>query len=150
MLFLCFPHSNLHICKRIFLNKQLYHVKPYLKHFHILTMIQVTFYIQTNNATKVKRIQFSKNHEKNLNTLYGRTKESMARQEKSNLEQFLMICCFFLVKAIRQKTITHTIKDKLVSEFSSRHTKPILRDIKNMSIEAKVDNIPKTVLHFTP
>ncbi len=113
-------------------------------------MIQITFYIRTSHTTKIKMIQFSKNHEKNLNTLYGRVKESMARKEKSSLEQFLMICCFYLVKEIRKKTITNTIKDKLVAECSEHRTKQFLQDIKNMSIEAKIDNIPKKILHFTP
>lgn len=113
-------------------------------------MIQIRFHIRTDRATKIKTIQFSKNHEKDLDTLYGRVRESIARKEKSNLEQFLMICCFYLVKEIRQKTITNTIKDKLVAEFSGCPASQTLQSIQNMSIEAKIDNIPKKILHFTP
>ena len=114
-------------------------------------MIQIKFHIQTNNFTKTKKIQFCKIHEKNLDTLYGITKESIERKEKSDLEQLMMICCFHVVKEIRENTIIRVIQEKVLDELSKHQSiVQILKDIKNISIEAKIDNIPKKILKFSP
>jgi hypothetical protein len=114
-------------------------------------MIQIKFVVQSNNFTKTKKIQFCKNHEKNLEILYEITKESIGRKEKSDLEQLMMICCFHVVKEIRKNTIIEIIQDKLLRELSKHQSIiQILKDIKNMSIEAKIDNFPKKVLDFSP
>ena len=42
-------------------------------------MIHVKFHIQTKNITKTKNIQFCKNHEKNLETIYKITKETIKK-----------------------------------------------------------------------
>lgn len=114
-------------------------------------MIQIKFVVQNNNFTKTKKIQFCKNHEKNLEIMYGIIKESIDRKEKNDLEQLMMICCFHMVKEIRENTTTRIIQNKLIKElFKHQSIMQIFKDIKNMSIEAKIDNFPKKVLHFSP
>ena len=114
-------------------------------------MIQIKFYVQGNNFTKIKKIQFCKNHEKNLEILYGITKESIDRKNKSNLEQLMMICCFHVVNEIRRNTIVSVIQDKLLREFSKHQSMvQILKNINNMYIEAKIDNFPNKILDFSP
>ncbi|WP_246282018.1 hypothetical protein [Nitrosopumilus ureiphilus] len=113
-------------------------------------MIQIKFHIQSNNFTKTKKIQFCKNSEKNLDTLYGIAKETIERKEKSDLEQLMMVCCFHMVKEIRENTIVGGIQDKLLEEWSKHQsTVQILKEIRNISIEAKIDNIPKKSLDFS-
>lgn len=113
-------------------------------------MIQIKFHIQGNNFTKTKKIQFCKNHEKNLEILYGIIKESIEIREKSDLDQLMMICCFHITKEIRENTIIRIIQDKMLRELSKHQCIiKIFKDIKNMSIEAKIDNFPKKELNFS-
>lgn len=112
-------------------------------------MIQIKFHIKFNNSIRRKKIQFSKTREKELVVLYGITKEVIQRNEKSDLDQLVMISCFQIVKQIRKNPIIEVIQQKLFEEWS-RHQGlvSILKEIKNISIEAKVDNIPKKILNF--
>ncbi len=113
-------------------------------------MIQIKFVVQSNNFTKTKKIQFCKNHEKNLETIYGITKESIGRKEKSDLEKLIIICCFHIVKEIRENTAKEIIKDKLIEELSKHQSiMQIFKNIKNISIEAKIDDFPKKMLDFS-
>ena len=113
-------------------------------------MIQIKFHIQSKNFTKTKKIQFCKGHEKNLDIIFGIAKESIERKEKSDLEQLMIICCFHIVKEIREKTISRIIQEKVLGELSKHQSiVQILNDIKNMSIEAKIDNFPKRILDFS-
>jgi len=113
-------------------------------------MIQIKFHIQSNNFTKTKKIQFCKSHEKNLNILYGIAKESIKRKEKSDLEQLMMICCFHIVKEIRENTTAEINQEKVFGElFKHQSIVQVLKDIKNISIEAKMDNIPIKILNFS-
>jgi len=113
-------------------------------------MIQIKFIIHNNNFTETKKIQFCKGHEKNLDILYGITKDAIKRREKSDLNQLIMICCFHIVKEIRKNTIIEIIQDKLLGELSKHQSiVQVLKDIKNMSIEAKIDRIPKKILYFS-
>ena len=80
-------------------------------------MIQIKFRIQGDNFTKTKKIQFCKNHEKNLEILYGIIKESIEIKEKSDLDQLMMICCFHITKEIRENTIIKIIQDKMLREL---------------------------------
>ena len=113
-------------------------------------MIQVRFYIKTDSTIKVKTIQFSKHHEKDLHAIYGRIKESIEHKGNSNLEQMMLVCCFYIVQGVRQKTITNTIRDKLLTEFSRYDTRQLFKNIKNMSIEARIDRFPKKILYLAP
>ena len=73
------------------------------------------------------------------------------KKEKSDLEQLMMICCFHIVKEIRERSIIVVIQEKLIGELSKHQSVvQILKDIKNMSIEAKIDNFPKKILDFSP
>ena len=113
-------------------------------------MIQIRFCIKTGNTTKVKTIQFSKHHEKDFHALYGRIRESIERKGNGNLEQMMLVCCFYIVQGIRQKTITNSIRDKILTEFPRYDTKQLFKDIKNISIEARIDRFPKKILHLAP
>lgn len=114
-------------------------------------MIQTKFVVQSNDVTKTKKIQFCKNHEKNLEIMYGIAKDSIVKKEKSDLDQLMIICCFHIVKKIRENAVIEIIQDELIEELSKHQSIiQILKDIKNMSIEAKIDNFPKKVLDFSP
>ena len=113
-------------------------------------MIQIKFFIQSNNFTKIKKIQFCKNHEKNIDVLYGITKEKIEKREKSDLDQLMIICCFHIVKEIRKNKVAEVIQDKLLRElFKNQSIMYVLKEIKNISIEAKIDNISKKNLNFS-
>ena len=110
-------------------------------------MIQIKFHVQSDNFTKIKKIQFCRNHEENLGILYGITKESIEKKNKSDLEQLMMICCFHVVTEIRKNTIIDIIQDKLLGELSKHQSiVQLLKNIKNISIEAKIDSFPKKIL----
>ncbi len=95
-------------------------------------------------------MQFCKGHEKNLDTIYGITKDAVKIKEKSDLDQLMVICCFHIVKEIRKNTIIEIIHGKLLEELSKHQgIVKILKDIKNISIEAKIDRIPKKILNFS-
>jgi len=62
----------------------------------------------------------------------------------------MMICCFHITKEIRENTIIKIIQDKMLRELSKHQCIiKIFKDIKNMSIEAKIDNFPKKELNFS-
>ena len=112
-----------------------------------IIMIQIKFHIQSNNLVKNKKIQFCRNHEKNLDILYGITLESIKRDRKSDWEQLMMICCFHIVREIRENKIVDTIQEKLYDELTKHHgIMHILKDIKKISIDAKIDSFPRKVL----
>ena len=114
-------------------------------------MIQVRFLVQSNNFTKIKKIQFCKTHEKNLDTLYGIVKESIKRNRKSDLDQLMMIFSYHIVKEIRKNGVLEIIQEKVLRELSKNQSiKQALKEIRNISIEAKIDNIPKKVYTFHP
>ena len=114
-------------------------------------MIQIRFLIQSKNFTKIKKIQFCKTHETNLDTLYGIVNESIKRERKSDLDQLMMVCCYHIVKEIRKNTALEIIQEKLLRELSNNQSIiGILKDIRNISIEAKIDNIPKKVYIIHP
>ena len=114
-------------------------------------MIEIRFLIQNNNVTKVKKIQFCKTHEKNLDTLYGIVKESIKRNRKSDLDQLMMIFCYHIVNEIRKNGVLEIIQEKGLRELSKNQSiNQVLKDIRNISIEAKIDNIPKKVYTFHP
>ncbi len=137
--------------RKYYFFKTIYKIKSYYSDFISLFMIQVKFSFQGKRFTKTKKIQFCKNHEKNLDILYGIAKESIERERKSSLEQLMMICCFHISKEIRKKTVERIIHHKLLRELSKNHnTLNILKDIKEMSIEARIDNIPKKIYNFHP
>ena len=113
-------------------------------------MIQIKFIIQSNSIIKTKKIQFSKNHEKNLEILYEITRESISKKEKSELEQLMMICCFHMVKEIRKNTVIEIILDRLLKELVTYQSiVQTLKDIKKISIDAKIDDIPKKNLEIS-
>lgn len=113
-------------------------------------MIQIKFITQSNSLIKRKKIQFSKNHEKNLEIIYKITRESIGRKEKSELEQLMMICCFHIVKEIRKNTVTEIIQDRLLKELLTHQSiVQTLKDIKKISIDAKIDDIPKKNLEIS-
>ena len=63
----------------------------------------------------------------------------------------MMICCFHISKEIRKKTVEKIIHHKLLRELSKNHsTMNMLKEIKAISIEAKIDNIPKKMYNFYP
>ena len=112
-------------------------------------MIQVEFLIQYDNLTKVKKIQFCKKHEKNLNILYEITKANIER-EKNSIEQLMIICCFHIVKGIRKKAVEGDIENTILEELSkNKGTIQNLKEIKKMSIVVRIDDIPKKILEFT-
>ena len=112
-------------------------------------MIQIRFSFHRDNFVEKKEIQFGKNHEKNLNILYEIAKESIEQKKKGNLEQLMIICCFHISKEVRRKTVEKIIQHKVLRELSKHHSRTnILKDIKKMSIEAKIDNLPKKIYNF--
>lgn len=114
-------------------------------------MIQIRFLIQSNNFTKIKKIQFCKTHEKNLDTLYGIAIESIKREKKSDLDQLIMVCCHYIVREIRENTKIEIIQEKVLRELSKHQSiVHILKEINSISIEAKIDNIPKKVYAIHP
>lgn len=113
-------------------------------------MIQIKFHIQSDDSTKVKKIQFCNTSEKNLDILYGIAKDSIQRKEKSNIDQLMIICSYHIATEIREKTTVEIIQKKLLEELHKHQSVVrILNGIKNLYIEAKIDDIPKKVLGFT-
>ena len=112
-------------------------------------MIQIKFSFKGKTDTKIKKIQFCKNHEKNLDILYNIAKESVQEKKRGNLEHLVMICGFHIVKEIRNKTVERIIQNKMLKELSGfNEIVKILKDFKKISIEAKIDNIPKKIFIF--
>ena len=112
-------------------------------------MIQIKFSFNGIMGTKTKKIQFCKIHEKNLDILYRIAKESVQEKKKSNLEQLVMIFSFHIAREVRNKTVEGIIQNMMLKEFSRyREIVRILKDFKKLSIEAKIDNIPKKIFTF--
>ena len=113
-------------------------------------MIQIKFDISSSDFKTTRKIQFCNKNEKNLNILYGIAKESVERKGKSDVEQLMMICCFHVAKEIRKNTVVEIIEDRVFTELSKHQSLiQILRGIKNISIEAVIDNFPKKILNFS-
>ena len=92
-------------------------------------MNQVRFLVQSNNFTKIKKIQFCKTHEKNLDTLYGIVKESIKRNRKSDFDQLMMIFSYHIVKEIRKNGVLEIIQEKVLRELSKNQSiKQVLKD----------------------
>lgn len=114
-------------------------------------MIQMKFCIQSDLFTKTKKIQFCKNHEKNLEVLYSITKQSIISKEKISLDQLMVTCCFHIVKWIRESRTILIEQDRLMRKLSKHQSiVQVLKDLKKISIEAKIDDIPKKTLIFSP
>ena len=113
-------------------------------------MIQIKFLIEGKDIM-IKQIQFCKNHEKNLETLYGITQEIFKKNQKCDYEQIMIFCCYHISEKIRKKLVTETIQDKLLVEFSKyQNILQIFMQIKSISIEAKIDNFPTRILKLSP
>lgn len=113
-------------------------------------MIQIKFDISSSDFKTTKKIQFCNKNEKNLDILYGIAKESVERKEKNDFEQLMVICCFHITKEIRKNTVVEIIEKKILVELSRyQSTLQILRRVKEIYIEAIIDNIPKKVLNFS-
>jgi len=111
-------------------------------------MIQVEFLFQHDKLTKVKKIQFCKKHEKNLNILYEITKANIVRE--SSIEQLMIICCFYIVKEVRKKTVVENIEKIILEELSkSKGIMQNFKEIRKMSIIVRIDSIPKKILEFS-
>ncbi|MFB5606255.1 MAG: hypothetical protein ACE5R7_08200 [Nitrosarchaeum sp.] len=102
------------------------------------------FRIDFEDITRIKKIQFDKKHENNLNILYEITK---VQKEASGLERLMIICCFHIVREVRKKAVDEGIKNTLFLELSKN--KDIIQKIKNMTITIRIDNIPKKILEFS-
>ena len=113
-------------------------------------MIQIKFLINSKDSTRERKIQFCNTSEKNLDILYGIVNDSIQRKEKIDFDQLMIFCCYHITKEIRKNTIVEIIQKKLLGELSKHQSMVIiLKEIKKMSIEAKIDNIPKKILGFT-
>ncbi len=113
-------------------------------------MIEIKFHIQSHHNTKTKKIQFYKNNEENLNTIYGIITETIHKNVKCDWNQLMLICCFHLTNEIRKNTLDEIIVGKLIIELSKYQSViQTLKNIQNMSIEAKIDNHPMRNLEFT-
>ncbi|MGB0855435.1 MAG: hypothetical protein ACPGQP_00155 [Nitrosopumilus sp.] len=67
------------------------------------------------------------------------------------MEQLMMICCFHISKEIRKKTVEKVIQHKLLRELSKHQSiLDTLRNIEKISIEARIDNMPKKIYNFYP
>ena len=113
-------------------------------------MIQVKFSIRGNNFTKTKKIQFCKDHEKNLTVLYGIAQEIIQRKN-SDLEQLMIIFTVHVISEIRKKSSQKIIHKRLIVELSKyENIKHILKEISHVSIDAQIDNFPKKTIEFSP
>ena len=109
-------------------------------------MIQIKFYFKGKKFTKIKKIQFCRNHERNLEILYEIARESIKRTKRGEIEQIMTICGYQISREIRKKTMEKIIHNKLIREISEYYNfVKSLRDFKNLSIEAQIDNIPKKI-----
>ena len=112
-------------------------------------MIQIKFSFNGKSGIKTKKIQFCKKHEKNLLILYGIAKESVKEKQNGNLEQLVLIFGFHIVREIRNRTVERIIQNRILKELSKYHEiEKILLEFKKLSIEAKIDNIPKKIFTF--
>jgi hypothetical protein len=112
-------------------------------------MIQIKFLIEDKDLT-IRRIQFCKNHEKNMETLYGITQEALKRNEKCEYEQIMIFCCYHISEKIRKKLVTEIIHEKLLEEFFKHQSiLQMLKRIRSFSIEAKIDNFPIKILKYS-
>jgi len=113
-------------------------------------MIQIQFNIHSNNFTQAKKIQFCKNHEKNFEIMYGIAKDSLEQGKNQDLDQLMIVSSFHVVNDIRKKSSVEKIKENLSKEFSRCYSiMQMLRDVKKISIVAKVDNFPKKIFDFS-
>jgi hypothetical protein len=109
-------------------------------------MIQIKYKILNSDGTgTVRKIEFCKNHEKNFPILYKASLQSMENDSRTRLDDFLTICGFKIVGAIRyggEESCTR----RLQRMFSTvRHDLGTLR----ITAEVAIDSIPKRlfVLH---
>lgn len=109
-------------------------------------MIQIKFYFKGQNSINIKKIQFCKNHEKNLKILHEIARDSIKRTEGGDIKQLVTICGYQISKEIRKKTMEGIIKNKLIREISEYYNfVKNLKYFRNVTIEALIDNIPKKI-----
>lgn len=111
-------------------------------------MIQIKYLIQNNDGYKIKKIQFCNNREKDFDILYEITKESIEKNKKINLNQFIIICGFHVVREIRKNKTLEKIDKNLLDKYFKQKYCLFVKEVKKISIEAVVDNIPKKIVNF--
>lgn len=105
-------------------------------------MFQIKYQVCNFNGTQiVKKIEFGSAQERNLEIAYGITIDSIGKNNRADMGQFLIICCFRIVEEMRNNTGTGTIQEQLQEFFNN--TDDSLDGIRDITIEATVDSIPK-------
>jgi len=113
-------------------------------------MIQIKFIIQDQLSTQNRKLQICNHNQRNLEELYYITKEITQKLGKISFDQFMVISGFHIVQNIRMRQPSEAIKKNLVKEWSkNKNIIKVFKQIKNITIEAMVDNIPKKVLSFS-
>ena len=110
-------------------------------------MIQIRYFIRQEKDIVTKKIQFCKQHEKNLDILYGITKENIEKKGEISLEQFTVICTFYVVKQLRRKRSLENIHS-LLKDTIREKVNIVFDEIRKISIEATIDDIPKKKLNL--
>lgn len=114
-------------------------------------LIQIIFQIHFQDQTISKKIEFSKNHEKNLVGIYENTKETMKRNEEVTIDQLLIVCSYHIVKKIRENPIQEIIEDSLSKKLLGQYSLVlILNQIREISADIKVDDVPKKNIKIEP
>jgi hypothetical protein len=103
-------------------------------------MIQIKYRILNTDGTgTVRKIEFCKNHEKNFPILYKASLQSMENDSRARLDDFLTICGFKIVRAIRHGG-EESCARRLQRMFSTtRHDLGMLK----ITVEVAIDSIPK-------
>ena len=113
-------------------------------------MIQIKFLIKGYDFAKAKSIQFSNKHEENLKIMYEIAREAIIREKTSDYDQLMLVCCSIIVTETRKNSITSTIQEKVLEEISKYQSLiQTTKEIKHMSIDIKVDSIPRKVLELS-
>lgn len=108
-------------------------------------MIQIKYKITNSDGTgTVRKIEFCKSHERNFPVLYRASLQSMERGNRTKLDDFLTICGFKIVGAIRYGGEESCIR-RIQRIFSSAR-----RDLGalKITVEVAIDNIPKRLFVF--
>ena len=112
-------------------------------------MIQIKYFFQFDDDNIVaKKIEFCNNHEKNLDMLYELAKENVEKKRRIDLEQFIIICGYNVVTGIKKNRMVEAIQKNLLDKFFKSKYHTFLKEIKRVSIEVIIDNIPKKNLVF--
>ena len=69
---------------------------------------------------------------------------------RNGMEQLPVLCSYHVVRETRNRSAVNTIKQKMFDEFLLYgEAEQIFKDVRRISVEARVDAFPKRILDFS-